>query len=134
MSTDGTVSRVTFILLDLTTLIETALDQPKHATLVRSAPVASLKEGSRLLLATLDRNFPTIDRKTTESTEHFEESYEAAVAVLQKAGVALRADPGRYADQRSQWDTQVCRVGPALGHDIKEIDCRKPLLELAGSK
>ncbi len=111
------ITRVTFILLDLTTLIETALDQPNHATLVRSAPVVSLQKGSRLLLATLDRSFPTIDRKMTGSgTENFEGSYAAAVAVLQKAGVAMKSDPARYADQRSQWNAQACRVAPALGY------------------
>jgi len=36
------VSRMTFVLLDLTTLIDTTLDRQKHGAFVRSAPVGSL--------------------------------------------------------------------------------------------
>lgn len=126
------VSRMTFVLLDLTTLIDTALDQQKHAALVRSAPVASLRQCTRLLLATLDRNFPTPDERQTGSRNRdFEGSYAAAVSVLRGAGVETKLDAARYADQRNQWERQVRRVAPTLGYDMKEIDCRRPLKEAA---
>ena len=50
------VSRMSFILLDLTTLIETTLDRQKYGALIRSGPVSSLRDCARLLLETLDRN------------------------------------------------------------------------------
>jgi hypothetical protein len=129
------VSRVAFVLLDLTTLIDTAFDQQKYAALVRSAPVASLQLCTRLLLATLDQNFPTIDGKQTGSgTGDFEGSYAAAVAILQNAGVETQLDATGYGDQRSQWEPQVRRVAPALGYDMKEIDRRQPLTEGAAFK
>lgn len=119
------VSRLTFVLLDLTTLIDTALDQHKYAALVHSAPVASLQKCACLLLATLDRNFPTFDEKQTGSRiGEFEGSYAAAMVVLRNAGVATKPDAGRYADQRIHWDAQVRRVAPTSGYDLKEIDCR----------
>lgn len=123
------VSRMTFVLLDLTTLIDTALDQEKNAALVRSAPVASLQQCTRLLPATLDRNFPTVDEKTGSRTGDFEGTYAAAVAVLRNAGIETKPDAAPYADQRIQWEPQVRRVAPTLGYDMKEIDCREPLKE-----
>lgn len=126
------VSQMTFILLDLTTLIETTLDWQKHGALIRSAPVRSLQSCARLLLATLDRNFPTVDEKQTKSgTADFEASYAAALAVLHNAGIETKPDAERYADQRRQWESLVCRVGPALGYGIDEIDCRRPLEQAA---
>ena len=125
-------SRMTFVLLDVTTLIDTALDKQKHAALVRSVSVASLRQCTRLLLATLDRNFPIVDEKQTGSrTGDFEGSYAAAVAVLRNAGIETKPDAARYADQRIQWESQVRRVAPTLGYGMEEIDCRKPLKEAA---
>ncbi len=126
------VSRMIFILLDLATLIDTTLDRQKHGVFVRSAPVGSLQSCARLLLATLDRNFPTADEKQTHSrTGDFEASYAAALAVLRNAGIETKPDAERYADQRSQWEPLIRRVGPALGYGMDEIDCRRPLEQAA---
>jgi len=126
------VSRVTFILLDLTTLIDTALDRQKYNALIRSAPVASLQRCSRLLLATLDRNFPTVDENQTDAeTASFDRSYAAALEVLRGAGIETQTDTARYADQRGRWEPLVRRVGPVLGYSMDEIDCRRSLKEAA---
>ncbi|WP_430252244.1 ion channel [Neorhizobium sp. DAR64860/K0K1] len=126
------VSRMSFILLDLTTLIEAALDRNKYGVLVRSVAVQSLHRCARLLLATLDQNFPTVDEKQTLSrTAVFEASYAAALAVLRNAGIETKPDAERYAYQRSQWEPLVRRVGPALGYGMDEIDCRRPLKQAA---
>lgn len=126
------VSRVTFILLDLTTLIDTALDRQKYSALICSAPVASLQMCSRLLLATLDRNFPTVDGDQTDAeTASFDRSYAAALAVMRRAGVETQPDAARYADQRAQWEPLVRRVGPALGYSMHEIDCRRSRMKAA---
>lgn len=126
------VSRMTFVLLDLTTLIDTTLDRQKHGALVRSAPVEALQSCARLLLATLDRNFPTDHENQTDArAANFERSFVAALEVLRSAGVKTQPDAKRYADQRSQWEPLVLRVAPALGYGIYEIDCRRPLKEAA---
>ncbi len=126
------VSRMTFILLDLTTLIDTTLDRQKHGALVRSAPVASLQICARLLLATLDQNFPTVDEEQTHSrTGVFEGSCAAALTVLRNAGIETKPDVERYAGQRGQWEPLVRRVGPALGYGMDEIDCRRALEQAA---
>jgi hypothetical protein len=128
------VSRVTFILLDLTTLIETTLDPQKNRTLMRSAPVASLKRCARLLLTTLDENFPSVDDRHSQArVEETTRNYAAALKVLQHAGIKTLPDAEGYSAQRSQWEPLVRRVAPTLGYRIEEIDCRSQTNETAAS-
>jgi hypothetical protein len=60
------VTRFCFVLLALTTLLDTTLDRQKLGTLARSAPVGSIQRCARVLLGTLNRHFPTVDEKETE--------------------------------------------------------------------
>ncbi|MGG7581121.1 hypothetical protein [Rhizobium sp. Nf11,1] len=122
------VSRMSFILLDLTTLIDTALDREKHKAVIGAAAVDALRQCARLLLATLDRHFPTTgESNKLAQQEYFRRSYSLALGVLQKAGIETEADAERYGDQRRQWETLVRRVGPTLGYEMDEIDCRRSL-------
>ncbi|RWY83947.1 two pore domain potassium channel family protein [Rhizobium leguminosarum] len=127
------VSRFSFILLDLTTLIDTTLDCPKHVALVRSAPVEALRGCARLLLATLDKNFPTVNERHLNGAGagNYKRSYVAALEVLRSADISTQPDADRYAKQRGQWEPLVRRVGPMLGYGIDEIDCRRPANEAA---
>jgi hypothetical protein len=120
------VSRFSFILLDLVTLIATTLDQEKHKALIRSAPVEALRRGTLMLLETLDRNFPTADGKQAEGPDASDhgESYASAVETLRRAGAKLRPDRASYADQRSRWEPLIRRVAPTLGYRMDEIDRR----------
>lgn len=120
------VSRFSFILLDLTTLIDSALDRQKYCALVRSAPVQSLRQCAFLLLKTLDRNFPTLDdmQAGASSVAEFEKSYSAALNVLRGFSITTEQDAKRYAEQRGRWEPVIRRVGPALGYRMSEIDCR----------
>lgn len=117
------VSRFGFILLDLTTLIETALDRK---SLARSAPIESLRRGTVMLLETLDRNFPTADEKragAAGSPSH-EQSYAAALATLRSGGIEVRPDPEAYAERRGRWEPLIRRVAPTFGYRMDEIDRR----------
>jgi ion channel len=118
------VSRFSFILLDLATLIDTTLDRQKHKLLVRSAPVDALRRGALLLLETLDQNFPTADEGRTDSLR-YDESYAAATTTLQRGGIEVRPESASYAEQRSQWEPLVRRVAPTLKYQMDEIDCRR---------
>jgi hypothetical protein len=121
------VSRFSFILLDLTTLIDTALDREKHKTFIRSAPVEALRRGAQLLLETLDRNFPTSDPKDSDAgSPHYEDGYAAAVATLRRAGIEAEPDAASYADQRLRWEPLIRRVAPTFGYGMDEIDLRRP--------
>ncbi|MBV8685302.1 MAG: hypothetical protein JOZ90_14765 [Alphaproteobacteria bacterium] len=119
------VSRFTFILLDVVTLIDTTLDRHEHKTLQRSAPVESLRRCAVMLLETLDRNFPTRDGPRAGSTARSEESYALAVATLRRAGVEVRPDPVSYARQRGRWEPLILRVAPTLGYGTDEIEPRR---------
>jgi hypothetical protein len=123
------VSRFGFVLLDLTTLIDTALDYERFGSLIGSAPVASLRRGTTLLLETLDRNFPTIGRRfgDTEEAWRLRQSYAAATRRLACAGIAVQTDGvERYVATRSEWEPLVRRVAPALGYAMDDIDRREP--------
>lgn len=122
------VPRFSFILLDLTTLIDTALDTGKHGTFVRSAPVGSLRRGALILLETLDRHFRTVDAPfpTAARTQSSAGRYAKALDTLRQAGVEAHPDDASYADRRNRWEPLVLRVGLALGDEIDEIDRRPP--------
>ncbi len=119
------VSRICFVLLDLTALIETGLDRHKYQSLVGSAPVDSLRRCALLLLETLDRHFPTRTVSGPMQCQHFEESYAAATRTLARLGIKALPVSAGYADDRSRWDPLLRRVGPALGYAIDEIEFRR---------
>ena len=123
------VSRFSFVLIDLVTLIETALDRRQSVSLMRSAPVTSLRQCTMLLLATLDRNFPTAGSEAAgkEETWRHRQSYSAAIDILAGAGLATRSDGAdRYVAERRRWEPLVQRVAPTLGYGMDEIDMRRP--------
>jgi hypothetical protein len=126
------VSRFSFVLLDLVTLIGTALDQHRCGTLVRSAPVTSLRQGTLLMLETLNRNFPTASRSqpvqaVAKETWRDRQSYARAVDTLGQAGIATRSDGIEcYVAERQAWEPLIERVAPTLGYTIDEIDRRRP--------
>ena len=121
------VSRFSFVLLDLATLIETALDRQKYGTLVDSAPVTSLRRGALLLLDTLDRNFPTARNRGGDAAETGRDrsSYVAATGTLAGASIAVQPDGvERYAAARRKWEPLARRVAPTLGYAMDEVDRR----------
>ena len=130
------VSRFSFVVLDLATLIGTALEQRRFRSLARSAPVTSLHQCALLLLATLDRNFPTWKNSAAfpAETSRTGQSYTAAVETLGRAGVTVQSDGmERYVAERRNWEPIVRRIAPALGYGMDEIDRRRPQGGQAGS-
>lgn len=121
------VSRFSFVLLDLVTLIGTALDEGRYGSLMRSAAVTSLRRCTLLLLGTLDKNFPTA-RDGAADAAQAGQSYAAAMETLGRAGVVVRPDGmERYVAERRKWEPLVRRVAPTLGYGMEEIDRRRPL-------
>lgn len=118
------VSRFSFVLLDLTTLIATALDPRRYGGLQRSAAVTAIRECALLLLDMLDRNFPTAGGDSPVSSS--EDSFAAAVATLRIAGIDVRSDAHAYADQRRRWEPLVRRVASSLGYRMDQIEHRSP--------
>ncbi|MFN3435641.1 MAG: ion channel [Sphingomonas sp.] len=123
------VSRFSMVLLDLVTLIDTALDRHRYAALIASAPVASLRRGARLLLETLDAHFPTARGDTAPDDWPMRRSFVAATATLAQARVAVQADGiDAYVTLRQQWEPLAARVAPTLGYAMSDIDRRSATL------
>ena len=124
------VSRFSFVILDLTTLIESALDQQRYRNLVDSSPVTALRRGALLLLETLDRNFPSAKNEHGDEAETWrdKQSYVAATSRLTRAGIAIERDGvEHYVAVRRDWEPLARRVAPALGYAMEEIDRRLPV-------
>ena len=122
------VSRFSFILLDVATLIGTALDEGRYGSLIRSGPVASLRQCALLLLGTLDKNLPTAGDRAADlaQTRHHGQSYAAAIETFGRAGIVARPDGmDRYVAERRKWEPLVNRVAPTLGFGMDEIDRRR---------
>jgi hypothetical protein len=121
------VLRLTFVLLDLNTLVETALDQRRYGKLIHSAPAASIRLGAMLLLETLDSHFSTASYRTSDTAEEWKarQSYMAAIRTLAHAGVAIQSDGvDRYVATRRDWEPLIRRIAPALGYSVGEIERR----------
>ena len=121
------VSRVSSVVLDLVTLIGTALDEQRFRLLIHSAPVTSLHECALLLLTMLDQNLPTGTNLAVNSVEALRagRSYNAAVDALGRAGIAARTDGmDRYVAERRTWEPLIRRIAPVLGYKMDQIDRR----------
>ncbi len=121
------VSRFAFVLLDLTALIETALDRKRYGPLMDSAAVTSLRRGSLMLVKTLDRSFPTVEGRVgdAEAWRH-RQNYAAATRTLRSAGIVAQTDGiDRYLAARRAWEPLVFRVAQRLGYGTSEIDRRQ---------
>ena len=129
------VSRFSFVLLDATTLIDTALDQRGYGSLAASAPVAAIRRGARMVLETLDSNFPTGGNRTDDASaaSHLRQSYLAATRTLTEAGIAVRTDGAdAYVAARSDWEPLTRRVASALGYSMREVDRRRERIDAPG--
>lgn len=121
------VLRFSFVLLEMTTLIETTLDPRRYGTLIKCAPVAALRRGALLLLDMLDRNFPAAGRTPPIAMDTWRERqiHLAAVAVLARAGIVVRPDGvDDYVAARIEWEPRARRMAMTLGYTMDEIDRR----------
>lgn len=119
------VSRVCFVILDLVTLIGTALDQEQLGWLARSSAVARLRHGSKLLLHLLELGLPadeTSDRSGNEQLRRIREHYVACCRELEAAGLTTNtAAIEKYVAERVKWEPRVLCVAPVLGYTTEDV-------------
>jgi hypothetical protein len=110
------LSRGALVMLELSTLIDTALDAGRHGWLRRSAVVTQIREGGLHVLAENARAYlpagtPSIDDPTAAVADGWRRRYRAAVGHLREAGITVTSDEvagaDRYVALRGQWDPYV---------------------------
>ena len=118
------IPRVTFILLDLITLVDTALDRDKYGVFVRSSAVRSVRRCALLLLDTLDLNLSGSVGHAAPPLRSGHAAFTAATETLRHAGIEPRAGGDDYADQRAEWEPLVRRVAASLCEPFEDVDRR----------
>jgi hypothetical protein len=128
------VSRMSFILLDLTTLIKVVLDRQEYGNLAKSSAVTSLHQGALLLLETLDRNFPTSgSRSIAPEIDVERQKGFAAIQRLERAGIKVQPDSvDDYASSVLEWKRLVHSVAPTLGFRMEDVDQRQVNVQRRG--
>ena len=125
------VSQMTFLALDTVTLIQTALDNERYATLAGSGSLGQLSRSSLKLLATLHETFLTgrapATGRTGEATRgRWAERYRDARRRLQRAGIAVTSNEPAgltaYLATRESWYSVVMALAPAMKFEPTEID------------
>jgi hypothetical protein len=118
------VSRVCFVILDLVTLMSTALDQEQFGWLVRSSAVARLRHGSELLLQVLEVGLPTRapSQPQDEQLDRMREHYAACCRELQASGLQTSSGGAEtYVAERMKWERRIVSVAPVLGYSMEDV-------------
>lgn len=119
------VSRVCFIVLDLVTLTETALDQQRFGWLTKSSAVGRLRHGGELVLKTLEIGLPGREKGRGDQQKEINRinaHYSAACQELQRVGLAASApDADRYLTERLKWEPRMVSVATDLGYTVDDV-------------
>jgi hypothetical protein len=119
------VSRVCFVILDLVSLTDTALDQERFGWLSKSSAVTRLRHGAELLLKTLETGLPnrsSFRRDRQDHRDQFEDHYSAARSELQEAGLAGNTpDVETYVAERVKWEPRLLSIATVLGYTTKDV-------------
>lgn len=121
------VSRIGFVILDLTALIEHALDRRRYEAVADSAAVAALRRGAMLLLGTVERHFPTVEAGLPDAAQTWRvrKSFALAVERLARSRIAVWDDgAASYQVDRRAWEPLTRSIAPAVGYDFDDIDKR----------
>jgi hypothetical protein len=126
------VSRLTLVVLDLTTLAVSALDDEHNGWLKESAALVLLRRAAMRLVTSLEDSFlggaPHREehRPTAEESERWRRRYHEALRRLRDAGIATTPDEREGADLyvrlRASWDRDIRVLAPAMGYRMMEID------------
>jgi hypothetical protein len=125
------ISRITLVLLDMVTLLKSALDDEHYAWLKESAPVTQLWRGCLILTTNLAETFlpddlPSPNEPDYGTRERWRGRYHAAVRRLIQAGVPVTGDLSAGAENyialRGHWQPHIENLAPALGFSMEEVD------------
>ena len=126
------VSRVCFVVLDLVTLTDTALDPERFGWLAKSSAMTRLRRGGELLLKSLEIGLPGEETRRGDRTDELNEfkgHYSASCGELEKARLIRDVpDVESYVAERLKWEPRILSVATVLGYTIDDITCveRRP--------
>jgi hypothetical protein len=127
------VSHNTRLVLDLVTLIWTAIDQQRYRWLSKSAAVAQLNDAAMLLMKILEEAFVPGGKPAPHEgvdpavvKDPWTKHYLASQKRLHAAGITIASDPEagseRYFEIRRQWEPFVHKLGRSGAFDAHETD------------
>jgi hypothetical protein len=127
------VSHNARVVLDLVTLIWTAIDQKRYRWLAKSAAVSQLHDSAVLIMQILEEAFvpggkPAPDEgvEGSEVKDAWEAHYLTSLKRLHAAGIAIATDPDvgaqRYYDIRRRWEPYVTKLGRSGAFVAHETD------------
>ncbi|MFN3389614.1 MAG: potassium channel family protein [Allosphingosinicella sp.] len=117
--------RILLVALDTATLIRSALDPAPYRRLLRSVELAELMDAADDLLAGLapeGRIRPPEPAETAQWQERFDDAW----ALLQRAGVSLRADRAAaaqaYVAERARWNPPLRALADIMLYEWAEVE------------
>lgn len=127
------VSHNARLVLDLVTLIWTAIDQPRYRWLTKSAAVSQLYDAAMLIMQILEEAFvpggkPSPEAKfdCAELKPAWDEHFLASLQRLRSAGIETVKDTDagaeRYFQIRSRWQPYVEKLGDSGAFEAYETD------------
>jgi len=124
------VSRFTLVALDAVSLLRSVLDGPEARRLIASGAVEQLYRSALMLVRTLETTFLPGAASEAPHDEARASAWRLrltrAVGNLAATGLPVSSDrsasEASYLEVRAHWDSDISRLAPALGYDIREID------------
>lgn len=125
------VSAITALSLDTSSLIHSALDGERHGVLKASGSIRQLERSALLLAQTLHETFlsgaPPPDEVPDEATvATWRRRFDRALAKFRRSGISVSVDASAafhaYVDRRRRWNSAVVSLAPAMGYEHAQVD------------
>jgi hypothetical protein len=122
--------RIMLLAMETITLVESALDDRRHAFLKNSAQARRMWEGGMQLLTELADVFLPIavgEHRADQGTRDiWRRRYDEALARLRREGIEVSDESNhgfdRYVELREKWDAYIVEFARYLGYPMDEVD------------
>jgi hypothetical protein len=125
------VSAISAMALDTTSLIQSALDEERHGVLKASGSIRQLNRSALMLVQTLERTFLTDEPPGPQTPDEatraaWRRRFDSALFKLRSTGISVNANHNAafdaYVDLRSRWSPAVMSLAPAMGYEQAQVD------------
>jgi hypothetical protein len=125
------VSAISAMALEATSLIQSALDEERHGVLKASGSIRQLKRSALMLVQTLERTFLTDEPPGPQTPDEatraaWRRRFDSALFKLRSTGISVNVNHNAafdaYVDIRSRWNPAVMSLAPAMGYEQAQVD------------